>query len=220
MNPPTAQDISRYETELRDRGFQIYCGPSTFAAGNCKPAKHPHTATSRHFLGHAIDVGRDPAKPNPPAESDFERAHLDLLAAEARNRGYRVIWRRGPGDHQDHVHIEIGDPTKSVVNYAKVTGIAIAPGAFPEVGPRRSDSHVPDPPGRVLKLGSTGNAVRVLQKGMNKVFPAYSALTVNGHFQRATEAVVVEFQMRSGLKVDGVAGKDTQRELAVFGITW
>lgn len=220
MNQLTPTAIKKYEAELRDRGFDIYCGPSDFTAGRCSRSSHPHTTKSRHFQGHAIDAGRDPASGK--GISDFERAHLDRLAAEARNRGYRVIWRRGPGDHQDHVHIELGDPTRSVVHLSGVTGIAIAKRAFPLSNTQTITlaGAAPVPAGVKLRLGSSGRAVRILQEGMNRVFPAYSNLTVNGVFRQSTEAVVVEFQIRSGLEPDGVVGKDTRRALAGFGITW
>lgn len=220
MNRPTIQQITQYESELRKRGFQIYCGPSDFDAGRCTKSRHPHTARSRHFLGHAIDAGRDPAGGG--AMSDFERAHLDLLAGEARNRGYRVIWRRGPGDHQDHVHIEIGDPETSVINLSGVQGITIDRGAFPQSGTEPVTqvkvTAAEEKRGRKLRVGSKGRAVEGLQRGMNKVFPAYSSLPVTGYFGLATQSVVMEFQLRSALKVDGVVGEKTRRALASFGI--
>lgn len=71
-----------------------------------------------------------------------------------------------------------------------------------------------------LRVGSTGNAVRSLQRGLNRVFPAYSKLTVDGDFGRATESVVIEFQTRSGLVPDGVVGLNTRAKLNAAGVTF
>lgn len=70
----------------------------------------------------------------------------------------------------------------------------------------------------VLSLGSTGSAVEVLQREMNRVFPAYSRLKVDGSFGRSTDKVVREFQRRAGLEVDGYVGPATQAALARYGV--
>src|SRR5690606_36663624 len=57
-----------------------------------------------------------------------------------------------------------------------------------------------------LKRGSRGNTVKVLQSTLNKNYPAYSKLVVDGIFGSATVAVVKEFQRRAGLAVDGIVG--------------
>lgn len=68
----------------------------------------------------------------------------------------------------------------------------------------------PYPPELVfLQLGSTGPKVRALQKVLNKNYPLYSELEVDGVFGPQTELVVKEFQRRSGLVVDGIAGPAT-----------
>lgn len=71
-----------------------------------------------------------------------------------------------------------------------------------------------------LQYGSTGNAVSVLQNGMNHLFPRYKAmpLVVDGDFGPNTAAAVKEFQSRSGLDVDGVVGPATKAELKKYGI--
>ena len=70
-----------------------------------------------------------------------------------------------------------------------------------------------------LRRGSKGSGVKALQKGLNRVFPAYSKLAVDGDFGPATERVVREFQRRSGIGVDGIVGKVTRAKLATYGIT-
>lgn len=73
----------------------------------------------------------------------------------------------------------------------------------------------PTPSTTVLRVGSTGNAVKVLQEALNKQYPAYSHLTVDGDFGPATEAVVKEFQQRAGLTVDGIVGSQTLNALHI-----
>lgn len=71
---------------------------------------------------------------------------------------------------------------------------------------------------RNLKRGSKGRRVRNLQAGLNRAFPAYSSLAVDGIFGRATERAVKEFQRRSGLTADGIVGPKTRKALARYGI--
>lgn len=67
----------------------------------------------------------------------------------------------------------------------------------------------------LLHRGSTGDRVRALQARLNRDYPRYSRLVVDGDFGPATEAVVREFQARAGLSVDGIAGPDTLRRLGL-----
>lgn len=69
-----------------------------------------------------------------------------------------------------------------------------------------------------LKRGDSNSDVKSLQRDMNRVFPAYSKLSVDGSFGPATERVVREFQRRAGLPDDGVVGPNTKRKLRVYGI--
>lgn len=70
-----------------------------------------------------------------------------------------------------------------------------------------------------LKVGSSGAKVRALQNGLNRVFPAYSKLLVDGYYGAATAGVVKEFQRRVGLVADGWCGPITLAALKKFGIT-
>ena len=70
----------------------------------------------------------------------------------------------------------------------------------------------------VLRQGATGDRVRMLQRGLNETFPAYSKLATDSSFGPATERVVREFQRRSGLAVDGTVGPRTQAALAKRGV--
>lgn len=76
------------------------------------------------------------------------------------------------------------------------------------------------PPGAVyLGIGyeDTGARVLALQQRLNADYPAYSNLDEDGEFGPATESVVKQFQLRSALTVDGVAGPAT---LAALGLNF
>lgn len=62
----------------------------------------------------------------------------------------------------------------------------------------------------VLKKGSKGSGVKALQKKLNG-FKA--KLAVDGDFGPATDKAVREFQKASGLRVDGMVGKNTMAAL-------
>jgi hypothetical protein len=70
----------------------------------------------------------------------------------------------------------------------------------------------------VLRQGSRGTAVKNLQRGLNRAFPAYSRLSVDGIFGPATAKAVGEFQRRSRLSADRVVGVRTWGALAKYGI--
>lgn len=61
----------------------------------------------------------------------------------------------------------------------------------------------------VLHRGMTGTAVQLLQRTLNRGYPDYSHLMVDGIYGPATTAVVEDFQRRSHLTVDGIAGPIT-----------
>lgn len=69
-----------------------------------------------------------------------------------------------------------------------------------------------------LSRGDTGDRVRMLQRGLNETFPAYSKLATDSSFGPSTERVVREFQRRAGLVVDGIVGPATQAALAKHGV--
>lgn len=70
----------------------------------------------------------------------------------------------------------------------------------------------------VYTLGSSGTKVSSLQRQLNKIFPTYSRLAVDGHYGPRTAAVVREFQRRAGLVPDGHCGPLTQTALRRYGI--
>jgi hypothetical protein len=68
-----------------------------------------------------------------------------------------------------------------------------------------------------LRPGSRGSQVKVLQAVLNRYFPAYSRLKVDGSYGPATTRVVRELQRRAGLTVDGKAGPQVRRYLKRIG---
>lgn len=64
---------------------------------------------------------------------------------------------------------------------------------------------------RVLRLGSFGPAVQLLQLALNRA--GYGELVTDGVFGSATRAALQRFQADRGLAADGVAGPQTHRQL-------
>lgn len=73
----------------------------------------------------------------------------------------------------------------------------------------------PAPATGLLKKGSKGQAVEVLQRTLNAKYPAYSKLRVDGDFGAGTDKVVREFQRRAKLRVDGVVGPAVRKALGI-----
>lgn len=90
------------------------------------------------------------------------------------------------------------------------------------VGPKTNAALKAAPPvakpvtGRLVRRGSTGALVRAVQAKLKANYALYAGrLVVDGNYGPATEAAVREFQRRSGLKVDGIAGPATLARLGV-----
>lgn len=81
-------------------------------------------------------------------------------------------------------------------------------------------------PTAILQRGSNNVSVRKLQAGLIRVFPDYARarLVANGGpttaYGPATEAVVKEFQRRSGLYANGVIDAVTRVALSKYGIVF
>ena len=63
----------------------------------------------------------------------------------------------------------------------------------------------------ILKMGSTGSAVKTLQKNLNTLIKA--KLTVDGEFGTATYNAVIKFQTKYKLTADGIVGENTQKKI-------
>ena len=68
-------------------------------------------------------------------------------------------------------------------------------------------------PGTPLRRGSTGDAVRIIQRQLNRIaknYPGLGTITnIDGVFGQDTETVVKNFQKQFSLTVDGVVGRAT-----------
>ena len=64
---------------------------------------------------------------------------------------------------------------------------------------------------RVLRSGSVGPAVQLLQLALNRA--GYGVLATDGVFGGLTREALLRFQTAQGLAADGVAGPQTHRQL-------
>lgn len=184
----------------------------------------PNPGNPEHHTGRALDF----MVFNDRAAGDFiadyvwrHRARLGLVHVIWRQRiiSTRVspgVWRQmgdrgsGTANHMDHPHV-LFDSTP----YRAASKPASSP-SKPKPAPSKPAAK---PSGSLLRRGSKGAAVRRLQSGLRKTFPAYAGrLSVDGDFGPATERVVREFQTRSGLRADGVVGPATRAALAKHGV--
>lgn len=307
--PRPYPDVSRIRTDgfwrdleavMGEERVGVTCGPSYGARGFCRPGKHGHGATSRHWKRRALDLSMDPASGAPV--SDHERGHLDAkvrMVQSLYGRSIGLVWRRGPGDHQDHAHLQDVLPTPLSWQHVRFSGVPVrgvlvfgqqgdgvtawqrqlrdkglpvhvdgdfglqtflatklaqktwgltpdgivgpaskrtaasapsidlaggtltGPAPAPRPTPAKPAPSTPSLP--VLKKGSRGAAVKALQAGALRVFPAYAGAIrssggADGVFGDGTEKWVREFQRRSGLTRDGVVGPRTWAALAKHGI--
>lgn len=64
---------------------------------------------------------------------------------------------------------------------------------------------------RVLRLGSTGSSVQLLQLALNRA--GFGILDTDGRFGGATRNALIAFQSANGLSADGITGSATHRAL-------
>lgn len=77
-------------------------------------------------------------------------------------------------------------------------------------------------PGTPLRIGSTGTAVRTLQRQLNRIakdYPFFGTLSVDGVFGESTAEVVKKFQKQFNLTVDGVVGRSTWYKISYVACT-
>lgn len=155
-----------------------------------------HRAGSWHADGLAADLNRGP---NGPAE----RAHLLVALAEAERRGLAVTYARdgtsgSARTHQHHLHVDVGEWS----NHGR--------GLVRRTPPTRATA-----PSTGAVAPAASASLREVQARLNRDYPAYSRLAVDGIDGPRTRAAVSEFQRRSGLVPDGVAGPLTRARLGL-----
>ncbi len=75
-----------------------------------------------------------------------------------------------------------------------------------------SQPSTPPYPGVLLKVGSSGDSVKLIQNYLNKIGTRYTSipkLTADGAFGNQTKSAVIAFQNIFGLSPDGIVGKST-----------
>ncbi|MFW5473697.1 peptidoglycan-binding domain-containing protein [Knoellia sp. CPCC 206450] len=103
-------------------------------------------------------------------------------------------------NHEDHVHVWFFDGT-----YQAPTR--------PTTAPRPA---VPPYPGKQLRRGAKGAAVKQLQARLKA---RGWSIKVDGSFGPATEKVVRQFQANKGLRVDGIVGRATHSALWLLPVS-
>ena len=71
---------------------------------------------------------------------------------------------------------------------------------------------MPPYPGTLLRNGSRGNAVRLMQERLKSIsiyYPIIPDITADGIFGPATQAAVIAFQQMMGITADGIIGQQT-----------
>lgn len=164
--------------------------------GWARPVPIPgSTDYSNHGSGTAVDLN---ATRHPwGVRGTFTPAQIAEIRTILRELGGVVRWGGDYTDKADEMHFEIDAPAATVERVAQI------------VRPETVSSVT------VLRRGSSGPTVRALQRRLNRDYPLYSALVVDGEFGSATEAVLREFQTRAGLSVDGMAGPETLARLGL-----
>lgn len=156
---------------------------------------------SDHNDGNAYDLTHDPA----------HGVDCQVLSRQVINdaRVTYVIWNHhiynrsraaegwrdynGANPHTRHMHVSIRAASRN----------DLAPWPWSNAAPVSSG---PPYPGRLLRLGSTGQEVRTLQQRLaDKGF----VVPVDGHFRESTRQGVIDFQRDKDLVVDGIVGPIT-----------
>ncbi|MCI6786857.1 MAG: peptidoglycan-binding protein, partial [Oscillospiraceae bacterium] len=77
-------------------------------------------------------------------------------------------------------------------------------------------------PGSSLKRGSTGTAVRILQRQLSRIakdYPSFGKPAVTGTFDEATENSVKKFQKQFSLTADGIVGRATWNKISYIYVS-
>lgn len=172
------------------------------------------SAVSNHASGTAIDLNatQHPLGTNPTA--NFTSAQIAKIREIVGATQDVVRWGGDYKGRKDPMHFEINDGMTMAQCEAALKVMQEFNGTKGTPAPSRPSTPI-SAPSAVLKNGSKGEAVKKLQAFMNRVYPRYSKLVVDGIFGYHTEVAVEEFQKRSGLVKDGIVGPKTLAKLGL-----
>ncbi|MFT3971687.1 MAG: ElyC/SanA/YdcF family protein [Micropruina sp.] len=161
-------------------------------------------------VGDMVFLRNNPARPN-------GIGHVAILTKKLSNGDWRIIEARGRASGVVRTTLSYWKTRRYYAGLRRIPAFKLA--TTPK--PPKDDPAKKPTTGSNLKVGSKGDRVEKLQKGLNAKFPAYSNLKPDGEYGAKTKAVVEEFQRRVGFKgrdIDGVVGPKTLTKLAAHGI--
>ncbi|MGY1623844.1 peptidoglycan-binding protein [Geodermatophilus sp. SYSU D00965] len=220
MSWRVARSLETFRAQLdaacpsRDKRSDGSIGDAAHAArtSDHNPWYGPGIVTARDFThdpAGGVDIGvvTDQLVQTRDPRIKYVIANGLILDSRPGNQPWTWVPYRGPNPHRHHFHLSVvasplcDDP---------------APWALPMFAGVDLGSDQVN--GDLLRSGRRGPAVLGLQRRLNRDHPEFARLREDGVFGPATEAAVREFQRRSGLTVDGIAGPATMRALGLVPV--
>jgi len=159
-------------------------------------------------LGRKLDV-------NDAGRTRDEQANLYYRYYTLGDRSFGRPAKPGTSPHETGLAIDTDDRIGWIGEHGWIQNVSGEPWHFQYFA--ANDRHKSPAPAQALAVrrGSRGTLVRAVQARLNRDYPLYSKLVVDGIFGPKTEAVVREFQRRAGLVVDGIVGPKTLAKLGL-----
>ena len=206
------------QTEEAVRAYQL--GSGLTADGVATPE------IQRMILKAASDVTETPT--NAPAATPAPETSGTAATVRLGNPSSRLNVRAsastsssivGALSHGQSVVITGASGAWSRITAGKISGYVMtkylrtdsAPAAEPTARPTTQPTDVPEADGETLRYGSTGEAVKAIQRKLKEL--GYFDGSIGGNYLTKTEAAVKAFQSANGMKADGVATKEVQRRI-------
>ena len=206
------------QTEEAVRAYQL--GSGLTADGVATPE------IQRMILKAASDVTETPT--NAPAATPAPETSGTAATVRLGNPSSRLNVRAsastsssivGALSHGQSVVITGASGAWSRITAGKISGYVMtkylrtdsAPAAEPTARPTTEPTAVPEADGETLRYGSTGEAVKAIQRKLKEL--GYFDGSIGGNYLTKTEAAVKAFQSANGMKADGVATKEVQRRI-------